>query len=972
MYLHFGLTVRRAVLLLLIVLPTAAVNAQTGGGVLRGKIVDQAGALVSGATVTIVAANAAERTVQTADAGEFTIANLAAGKYVVRAVAPGFTLFENPQVEIVAGKTASLDINLSVTVAEEVTVNAEQPINTDPEANASATVLREKDIEALPDNQEELAAALQALAGPAAGPNGGEVFIDGFSGGRLPPRDTIREIRINQNPFSSEYDRLGFGRVEILTKPGTDKLRGEVEFEFEDESLNSRNPFAQNRASFQVRNFSGNVGGPIIKSRASYFIDLEREGADNNSLINARILDPNLNLTTFQFAVLTPARGFEFSPRFDFKINDTNTLVARYFYENSNQQNAGLGGFDLVSRAFTSADSEHTIRLTETAVISGSIINEARFQFIRRQDSQESANDLPTVRVLDAFTGGGANIGLAFSGDDRLELQNYTAFSRGRHSLKFGVRLRRVALDNSSPSNFAGTFTFTSLNQYLDTINNLPGARPTQFSIAGGDPLASVSQTDVGVFAQDDWRVRPELTLSFGLRYENQTNIKSNFNLAPRFGFAYAPGAQNKPKTVFRGGFGVFYDRFGESLILQARRFNGINQQQFVVTDATAAGQAILNQIVFTNSGGATNIPSIQSLAGFAQSQTTRTIARDLQSPYTMQTALSVERQLPFKTTFSATFVNASTRRLLRSRNVNAPLNGVRPNQSAGNIFEYESTGRFNQQQLILNARTNFIDDVSIFGNYAFGRARSDSDGAGTFPANSYDLTGEYADALLDVRHRFVIGGNFTAPFVGVRLSPFVTFRSGVPFNITTGADTNGDTVFAERPAFATDLNRQCNFGTIANPNVRSCVAQTRFGNLDLQPLPGQTIVPRNYGRGPEFFVVNLRATKEFGFGKKSGAAAAGTNTQNGSGGNRGGLNSPFGSGGQQGGGDDDDSPYNIELAVQIRNLFNRTNGGAPIGNLRSTFFGEPVSLAGGFGFGGGGNQAAGNRRIEFEIQFSF
>lgn len=960
-----------ALCLLIALLMNAADARQTASsnGTIRGKVVDVQGALIAGADVMVVnSANGLERTAPTNQDGVFSISNLAAGKYSVRVSAQGFALYENAETEVAAGKTSTLDVALSITVNAEVNVGGEQAINTNPEANASAIVLNQEDIKALPDNPAELEAALQALAGPAAGPNGGEVFIDGFSGGRLPPRDSIREIRVNQNPFSSEYDRLGLGRIEILTKPGTDKWRGEIGSEFEDETFNSRNPFAVNRPPFQLRNINGNFGGPLVKKRASFFVDFEKEDIDNNALINAQILDSNLNAAAFQQSLLAPLKTFEISPRFDWQINQNNTLVARYFYEGSKTANAGLSGFDLLSRAFASRDGEHTLRLTDTAVISPTIINEARFQYIHRRATQTSTDNSPTVRVLDAFTGGGANVGSAFNNENRLELQNYTSFILKNHTLKIGGRLRRIGISDASPGNFAGTFTFTDLAQYRDSILDVPGARPAQFSIAGGNPQAAVKQTDLGIFAQDDWRVNPKLSLSFGLRYETQTNISSNFNFAPRFGFAYLPGAtgSNKPKTVFRGGFGVFYDRFSGALTLESLRFNGINQQQFVVTDPN-----ILDQVVFARNGSVSNVPSIQSLTNFAQPQTTRVAAANLQTPRTNQIALSVERQLPFKTTLSATYTFAQTRRLLRSRNINAPINGVRPVPSAGNIFQYESTGRFTQNQIIFNFRSNFSKAVSLFGNYAFGAAKSDSDGAGTFPANQYDLTGEYGNSPVDIRHRFVLGGNVNAP-LGIRLSPFITFRSGIPFNITTGTDSNGDTIFNDRPAFAADLARQCNFGTAANPNVRSCVARTAFGNFDLQPVAGQTIIPRNYGRGPEFFVVNLRAAREFGFGGKKKTPKQ-AQSSGGDSSNRTGTNSPFGGGGgqQRGGDDDDESPYKLELSVQIRNLFNRTNGGTPVGNLSSPLFGEPVSLASGFGFGGG-RQSGGNRRLRFELQFSF
>jgi outer membrane receptor protein involved in Fe transport len=449
-----------------------------------------------------------------------------------------------------------------------------------------------------------------------------------LSGGKLPPRDSIREIRVNQNPFSSEYDRLGLGRIEILTKPGTDKFRGEMGTEFEDETFNSRNPFATNRLPFQLRNINGNLGGPIVKKRASFFIDFEKENIDNNALINALVLDPGLNFSTFQQAVLAPLKAAEFSPRIDFQINQNNTLVARYFYESSEMTNAGLGGFDLLSRAYASRDSEHTLRLSDTAVLTPSIINETRFQYIRRRTDRTSTDNSPTIRVLDAFTGGGANVGLAFNNEDRLELQNYTSFIFGNHSLKIGGRLRHISIADASLNNFAGTFTFTNLDQYRNTILDVPGARPTQFSIAVGNPQAGVKRTDVGLFVQNDRRVNPALTISFGLRYETQTNISSNYNFAPRVGFAYAPGANgsNKPKTVFRGGFGIFYDRFSEGLTLQSNRFNGINQQQFIVTDPV-----ILDQVIFAQKGAASNVPSVQSLTNCAQPQTTRFVAPNLQ-----------------------------------------------------------------------------------------------------------------------------------------------------------------------------------------------------------------------------------------------------------------------------------------------------------------------------------------------------
>lgn len=905
-----------------------SVSAQQGARAsLQGRVFDSLGALLGGVDIVLKDPAGVEHRVQTNKQGVFAINDLVPGKYAVRALSAGFAAYENTDVDVLPGKTVSLDITLEVTVAENVNVTDERPFGTDPEANASAIVLKEKDIEALPDDAVELEAALRALAGPGAGPNGGEIFVDGFSGAKLPPRDTIKEVRLNQNPFSSEYDRMGMGRIEIITKPGTDKFSGEFETQFEDESLNSRNPYASNRPPFQLRSFEGNLSGPIVKNRASFFLDAEHQAIDNNSLINARLLDPALNVINIQQALVTPTVGIEFEPRVDVKINEKNSLTMRYEYSRDTQDNAGLGGFDLATRAYNNISSDHTIRLTEAAVITPTTVNEARFQFVSIRTRQGGDTGTPTIRVNDAFTSGGANIGSASNHERRFEFQDNITKLFAKHTLKVGARIRNAEVTDIAPNNFAGTFTFTTLDQYRNTILNLPGAFPTQFSIAGGNPRASVQVTDWGVFAQDDWRIHPKLTLSMGLRYENQTGVADNSNIAPRFSFAYAPGAGGKKaaKTVIRGGFGIFYDRFSRNLILQTNRYNGVNQQLFVVT-----APSILDPIVFAPTG-VSNVPTAQSLAGFAQPQTTRIIAADLSIPRTYQTAVSIERQLPYKTTVSLSYVNTALQNLLRSRNINAPIGGVRPNPAAGNIFQYESTGSYNQNQLLVNFRSNFSEKVSIFGNYSYSGAKSDSEGAGTFPINSYDLAGEYGNSLQDIRHRFTIGGNYSAP-LGLRFSPFISFRSGVPFNITTGADPNGDTLFTERPSFATSLSE---------PGI----VVTRFGAFDPTPEAGDTIIPRNYGRGNGYFGVNLNITKEFGFGgdKKGGSKD-----------------------------EDDESPYTLEFTVQIRNLFNRTNKGTPVGNLSSSFFGEATSAAGNFGGGGGGSSTANNRRVRLQVQFSF
>lgn len=990
-----------------------------GAGSLRGQVVDSLGASIVGATVIAVDPNGKEKTTVSNNQGEYTINGLAPGTYIVRTTAPKFGLYENTAVNISDGKREELIITLTVeAVAENVDVSVSDQISTDSDNNASATVLKEKDLEALPDDPDELEAALQALAGPSAGPNGGQIYIDGFTGGRIPPKDSIREIRINQNPFSAEFERLGFGRIEILTKPGSDKWRGQAFMNFNDESLNSRNPFALNRASTQQRFYGGTISGPVQKGKSSFFLDVSNRDIDNSAIVNALILNSSANIVPFQQEFRVPNRRLSISPRFDYQIGTNNTVVARYSFTRSSLNNQGISEFSLPTRAYAVKNTEHEFRLTETMIVNPKTINETRFEYSIDNNEQTGDNSIPTINVASAFTGGGAQIGNNYNREKSFELQNYTTTTLGKnsqHSLKFGARLRGLTINDRSESNYGGSFTFpgaaevrrnttcnpsddpacivfaavTPINQYQQNVlgNNDVRFNPTQFSITTGEPLAKVSRYDVGAFVTDDWRISPKLTLGFGLRYENQTNISDNLNFAPRVNFAYSPGAggARQPKTVFRGGVGIFYDRFSEGLTLQANRFNGLNQLSLIVsaneTDPVrrAAAIALLSQPVF-GVNGVTNVPTAaQILTALPQSNTIRAVAPDLQSPYTIQTALGVERQLPLKTTVTAFYIASRNLHLLRTRNINAPVcpanincnNAPRPFAGQGNIYEYESSGVLNQQQFILNFRTTVSQKISLFGNYRLGFAKSDTDGAGSFPAYSYDLSDEYGSSSLDIRHNFVIGGSISAPWK-VRLSPFVIANSGRPFNITSGVDTNGDTLFTERPTFAvlatrcaalSLTNSFCDVGGVSDPNA---------------------IIPRNYGRGPSFFNVNLRLDKTFGFGGAKTSAVATTTTNErqggggvggqipggGDGGGRGGRGGGGGGRGGFGGGREGSSPYNLTLGLQFSNLLNNVNFNTPVGSLSSSRFGQSTSTSGGFGFGGGGG--SGNRRIELQARFSF
>jgi hypothetical protein len=1004
-------------LLLILALCGGVALGQQGAGSLKGQVSDEFGGVIVGATVVAVNRNGVEKTVNTNGEGNFVLNGLAPGKYTIKVTATGFANYENADVEAIAGRSQQLNVTLKVTIEQQkVTVAADSAgVNTEPDNNVGAIVLKGADLESLPDDPDDLAAALQALAGPSAGPNGGQIYVDGFSGGRLPPLSTIREIRINSNPYSAEYDRPGFGRTEILTKPGTESFNGEAFFSFNNQALNSRNPFASTRPPYSSRRYGGQLSGPIVKKKASFFLDFEKRDINDQAIIVATVLDPSLNIVSLSQSVPVPNRRPEFSVRLDYALSPKHTLVGRYENEHSSST-TGVGGFSLASRIYKTVNTQQTVRLTETAILNKRTVNETRAQFSHTHSNDDANNTIPTINVQEAFTGGGSQIGLSSNTQNRWELSNTTSLALGNQTVRFGGRMRHVNITNISPQNFGGTWTFagsrrvgnptglTSIQVYQTTLQGLQaglspaliraaGGGATQFTIAAGNPTSTVTQWDFGGFGQDDWKMRPNLMLSFGLRYENQDNINSNFNFAPRFGFAWAPGPssrQRPSKTTIRGGFGIFYDRIGENLTMTANRLNGINQQQYIVTDP-----AVLDSFP--------NVPSIATITSFATPNTIYQLGKNLEAPYTMQSALSIERALPHNFTMSATYSHSRTLHLLRTRAINAPLpgtfvpglpnSGVRPLGPTNNIFEYESSGRFDQNQFIVTMGSRFNKNISFNANYTFSKSNSDSDGAGTFPANSYNLSGEYGRASNDIRHRFSLFGNIRTRW-GISLSPFLIVSSGAPFNITIGRDLNGDALFTERPAFASDPTKP---GVIV----------TRFGAFDPNPVAGSQIIPRNFGDGPGLVTANLRVSKTWSFGGEKQSSAARTQPEAtrpgegggmrggmggaGGGGDRGGAGGGGGRGGAgggggrgggggggggrgAGGGGGEAKRYSLNFSVNFQNILNHANLGRPVGNLSSSLFGFSTSSAGGFGGGGGrgGGTPPYNRLIDAQIRFSF
>ena len=886
--------------------------------------------------------------------------------------------------------SVTLDIELE---EQKVNVDEESGVGSNPGRVGSTLVLRKKDLEALPDDQIAFEQTLKQLAGPTL--TGGElqVTVNGFSNGRIPPKNAIREVRVNNNLFSAKNSSLNSSGIEIYTNSGSDEFHGDASFRFGDESLNARNPFALKRAPYQSRQFDLSLDGPLVPKRASFSVNASFNSNDTNSVINAITLDPSLLITQLNETFLAPSHSYNLATSVNFNINKKHSLSASYFHNTSRQNLTGVGGFDLQSRASRSINSFDTLQLSERATLSKRLINETRFQFESSQSSQKGLDNSVALIVQDAFSGGGAQANSSFN-TKRFEFQNYTTWERGRHTLEFGGEAHGVWIANITRANFGGTYTFSggigpvldtsnqplvdisgniittelsSIERYRRTLlfsrlNYTPtqiralGGGASQFSIAGGNPNIEVKQYDIGIFLQDSWSVCDNLSLGLGLRYQNQTNIHSPLNFAPRISIAWSPrfsnkssqqnkqkpappatpaaqngmlgfGRMNRAPLTIRVGFGVFFQRVDENFALETRQFNGITQQQYIVNDPSVLDLFPL-------------APSIELLSAYALPQTTQDLSLKVQAPYSLTTTITIEKGLPYGFFASVSFNNSRTLHFIRMRNINAPLagtfdstkqnSGVRPlGNTAGNIYQYESSGIIKTNGLTINIRRMFSRNFTFFGTY---RLRKSSDnlvsGSGS-PFDPYDFSDEFAASNSDVRHGLNFSANYRTPF-GFSFNARLGYASGTPLNIITGRDTNGDNFFAERPAYATDLSKP---GVVITP----------YGALDPNPLPGARIIQRNLGRGPSVFNLSMGMSKSFVFAKDKVAKA----NSNQSGGN----------------------PYRLTFDLYASNILNHPNFGNPSGNLSSPYFLRSNTSA---SFNSVAFIGGGPRQMSVGLRFSF
>lgn len=840
-------------------------------GTLRIQVKDPSGAVVPGALVQLRGAEPRTESIVRTDIpsdgqGVAVVEGLVPGRYTVEVSFPGFETLTLTDVRVRSGNNRRDAVLAIQKLDENVSVGRDPAtVASDPNNDRFATVLSRDQINALPDDPDEMERVLKEMAGPGA-----VIRMDGFRGGKLPPKAQIRSIRFSRDMYAAENHTSGMVFVDIVTQPGLGPLTGSVDFLFRDDALNARNAYVTEKGPEQTQQYTINLSGTLVKERTSF--SLSATGASLYDSANVNALRPDGSST--RDAIRRPADRLNFNGRLDHALTPAHTLRASVQSNANEQRNLGIGGFDLGERGYERTSEDWMLRLSESGPWSRNVFAESRLQVRRQQATSRSDVEAQTVRVLDTFTLGGAQ---QAGGRESLELEWATNvdWTKGRHAIRTGVLVEGGSYKSDSRTNYLGTFVFPSFEDFQ-------AGRPATFTQRIGDPLVEYSHWQAGLFVQDDWRAHANLTLSGGLRYELQSHLDDRINFAPRASFTWSPFKNGR--TTIRGGGGIFYDWLEAEVYEQVLRVDGQRQRDLVITNPGFPDPF---------SGGDVEIlPSSKYV-----------LADDLVMPRRVMGNVGLSHQFSAKLGMNVSYSRMRGDNRLRGRNINAPLNGVRPDPTLGNVTQVESTAHMRGQTFVAGMNVQIPEHrIMLFANYVWLKQESDSDGPFSLPADSYDLASEWGPVSGMPRHSF--SGMFSTPLIkNMRLSLTGAVRSGTPYNITTGRDDNGDTVFNDRPKG----------------------------------------VGRNTGRTEMTWEVGGRLSYAFGFGQR---AAGGTRGPGGApvmivqriGGPGGSEISGSFSGGA------DDKKVRFEVFVSASNLFNTVNRIGYSGVMTSRFFGQPTA----------------------------
>ena len=821
-------------------------------GDLTVRVVDQTGGVLPHATIVLQpdSTGAIGESVAADETGTYAAKSVKAGKYIVTATADGFVPTKKT-IEVKANQSVNVRLVLLVRHDELVKVPG-LPIKL-PNSLTGMTISGDA-LARLPTGEIDLLRRLMDMAGSRGRPGDVAIYVDGFRDfRRLPPKAAIDLIQINADPYSSEFSEPGTRRIEILTKPGAEGVYGQLKFDFNDDSLNAREALAISKPQLQRRTYSAYFSAPIIRQKWGYYLYAGRWEEDENAIIRATTLNSAFEPTSFLQTLRAPQRTTNLTANTGFALGVANRLKAEYSRDTTGFGNQGLeGGFALPERGYSVDTVVQAARFSLLSVWGSTAVYELRVQ-AKRQEGKVRASSAGTgIVVLDAFFGGANQDALhRDTTNDSIQVDSKFTKGLGKHTVKLGFQTDSVRLSQFDTANYGGTFVFGAdverddkgqpvfdanglttpigpLERYRRTLLEVPGYRPTLFTIASGNPRSQVRQWTANAFLQDDWVPTQNLNISLGVRAESQSNVTRKIDVAPRVGLTWALGAKG---GVIRTGTGLFYTRLDPSLTLDTIRLDGQRRQEYVIQ-------------------GPSFFP-IPVLSDATARSTIMTKADGLRTGRTWVSNFGYERTLFGPLFASVTYAHERGERLTRLTDINAPLDPTspRPVPTVGEILEFQSIGESRRDELQVGVRADFKSGSLFLVNYTYAKTRSNTDGPRTLPANPLDLAGEWGPINTDERHRVYVSGTMVLPGLWV-LIPSVTYASPRPFNITTGQDNNRDGHLTDRPSFA-------------SPDDPSAIS-TPYGLLNPVPKPGETIIPRNFGRGSRVLNFDLSLAKVF------------------------------------------------------------------------------------------------------------
>jgi hypothetical protein len=745
-------------------------------------VVDQSNAVLPTATVTVtgledVTRKNAVAPVQTTSAGVATIGALAPGRYSVHAEFPGFDPGDLKDVRLRPGDNKHIIVLAIQKMQETVSVsqNAQEGA-ADRRGGAFGTALTREQMDALSDDPDEMQRQLQDMAGPGA-----ILRIDSFEGGRLPPKSMIKAIHITRDQFSAENHYAEGIFLDIITQPGVGPIRTGINYGMHNGAMTARNPFSATKGADQVQNYGVNFNGGLIKNKASFSFGMRGNSSFDNAILTAVL--PG-GATSDSLKLRSPRVNESVNGSFDYAITRDQTLRLSYNQNDGTNRNLGIGGFNLLERAYNSENHTHTFRIQEAGPIGRRFFINTRLNVGWTNTDQRSALEAPTVRVQEAFTSGGAQVAGGRHSRD-MNLGSDLDYVRGRHSFRAGTQLDGNWYRSNETSNYLGTYVFEN----LDAFN---AGLPRSYTRRVGDPNIRYFNLLAAFYVQDDVRLRRGLTLTPGMRYEAQTHVSDYNDLSPRIGLTWAPFKNGK--TTLRGSWGLFYDWLPTGTYEQTLRVDGFRQQEVQIVNPQYPDLGTDGPLTAVNR---------------------YLLDPNLRDPRTNRVAGGVDYAFTPQTRISATFRVSDGKETLRGENLNAPdpVTHLRVDPTFGNVVEVKSDAQTRQRSMSVTGQfaprsaTPFgaqgprwkWNRMSVYASYTLNHSENNTDGAFSTPATG-QLSQEWGPQAGSAVHR--ASGSFSlSQLRNLNTSFNVNVSSGTPYSITTGRDDNGDLIFNDRPA---------------------------------------------------------------------------------------------------------------------------------------------------------------------------